>query len=119
MRQFLVRFIRPESFAHTQSSAGFTIATSEFKFFGIHTSLPRKTIALMRRREQLVYRRHSIVFVAAERLAGEVTADIKAHRLLSNRALKEIPVIEPTMPPIKRTQREEPVEIEHRVPFDI
>ena len=39
MRQFLVRFIRPESFVHTQSSAGFTIATSEFKFFGTHNSL--------------------------------------------------------------------------------
>ena len=32
MRRFLVRFIRPESFVHTRSSAGFTITTSEFKF---------------------------------------------------------------------------------------
>src|SRR5665811_407720 len=32
MRRFLVRFIRPESFVHTRSSAGFTITTSGFKF---------------------------------------------------------------------------------------
>src|SRR5664279_2655818 len=36
MRRFLVRFIRPESFVHTRSSAGFTITTSEFKF-SVHT----------------------------------------------------------------------------------
>src|SRR5664279_852274 len=39
MRRFLVRFIRPESFVHTRSSAGFTITTSEFKFFGTHTDV--------------------------------------------------------------------------------
>src|ERR1700674_1390582 len=32
MRRFPVRFIRPESFVHTRSSAGFTITTSGFKF---------------------------------------------------------------------------------------
>src|SRR5258706_13349751 len=36
MRRFLVRFIRPESFVHTRSSAGFTITTSGFKF-SVHT----------------------------------------------------------------------------------
>jgi len=30
MRRFLVRFIRPESFVHTRSSASFTITTSGF-----------------------------------------------------------------------------------------
>src|ERR1019366_1804099 len=37
MRRFLVRFIRPESFVHTRSSAGFTITTSGFKF-SVHTT---------------------------------------------------------------------------------
>src|ERR1700730_7815667 len=36
MRRFPVRFIRPESFVHTRSSAGFTITTSGFKF-SVHT----------------------------------------------------------------------------------
>ena len=36
MRRFLVRFIRPDSFVHTRSSAGFTITTSEFEF-SVHT----------------------------------------------------------------------------------
>src|SRR5664280_714814 len=40
MRRFLVRFIRPESFVHTRSSAGFTITTSEFKF-SVHTTSTR------------------------------------------------------------------------------
>jgi Integrase core domain len=35
-RRFLVRFIRPESFVHNPSSAGFTITTSEFEF-SVHT----------------------------------------------------------------------------------
>src|SRR5450759_2270519 len=39
MRRFLVRFIRPESFVHTRSSAGFTITTSGFKF-SVHTGGP-------------------------------------------------------------------------------
>src|SRR5450759_2586523 len=38
MRRFLDRFIRPESFVHTRSSAGFTITTSEFKF-SVHTAV--------------------------------------------------------------------------------
>jgi hypothetical protein len=38
MRRFLVRFIRPESFVRTRSSAGFTITTSGFEF-SVHTSL--------------------------------------------------------------------------------
>jgi transposase InsO family protein len=38
MRLFLVRFIRPESFVHTRSAAGFTITTSEFEF-SVHTGL--------------------------------------------------------------------------------
>jgi hypothetical protein len=36
MRRFFVRFNRSESFAHTQSSAGFTIITSGFEF-SVHT----------------------------------------------------------------------------------
>jgi hypothetical protein len=32
MRRFLVPFIRPDSFVHTRSSAGFTITTTEFEF---------------------------------------------------------------------------------------
>jgi hypothetical protein len=37
MCRFLVRFIRPDSFVHTRSSAGFTITTSEFEF-SVHTA---------------------------------------------------------------------------------
>src|ERR1035437_3624015 len=37
MCRFLVRFIRPDSFVHTRSSAGFTITTFEFKF-SVHTT---------------------------------------------------------------------------------
>src|SRR5258707_15639266 len=36
MRRYPVRFIRPESFVQTRSSAGFTITTSGFKF-SVHT----------------------------------------------------------------------------------
>src|SRR5271155_4923359 len=36
MRRFFVRFIRPESFVRTRSSAGFTIITSGFEF-SVHT----------------------------------------------------------------------------------
>src|SRR5450755_3176017 len=50
MRRFLVRFIRPESFVHTRSSAGFTITTSGFKF-SVHT--PRISI---RQYARLVHR---------------------------------------------------------------
>src|SRR6266478_3725949 len=38
MRRLPVRFIRPESFVHTRSSAGFTITTSGFKF-SVHSIL--------------------------------------------------------------------------------
>jgi hypothetical protein len=38
MRRFLARFIRPDSFVHTRSSAGFTITTPEFEF-SVHTSV--------------------------------------------------------------------------------
>src|ERR1700680_3481963 len=38
MRRFPARFIRPESFVHTRSSAGFTITTSGFKF-SVHTAI--------------------------------------------------------------------------------
>src|SRR5258706_3754194 len=44
MRRFLVRFIRPESFVHTRSSAGFTITTSGFEFSvhtGVHGYIPK------------------------------------------------------------------------------
>ena len=37
MRRFFVRFNRPESFAHTRSSAGFTVITSGFEF-SVHTA---------------------------------------------------------------------------------
>jgi hypothetical protein len=37
MRRFFVRFIRPDSFVHTRSSAGFIITTSEFEF-SVHTA---------------------------------------------------------------------------------
>src|SRR5882757_7560081 len=39
MRRFLVRFIRPESFVHNPSSAGFTITTSGLEF-SVHTGIP-------------------------------------------------------------------------------
>src|SRR5258705_7784299 len=39
MRRFFVRFNRPESFAHTRSSAGFTVITSGFEF-SVHTASP-------------------------------------------------------------------------------
>src|SRR5260370_41816325 len=38
MRRFLVRFITPESFVQTESSAGFTITTSGFEF-SVHTGV--------------------------------------------------------------------------------
>jgi len=49
MRRFLVRFIRPESFVHNPSSAGFTIATSEFEF-SVHTAVEIENGEILRAR---------------------------------------------------------------------
>src|ERR1700738_769046 len=43
IRRFPVRFIRPESFFHTRSSAGFTITTSGFEF-SVHTGTSTKAV---------------------------------------------------------------------------
>jgi len=58
MRRVFVRFNRSEPFAHTRSSAGFTIITSGFEFL-VHTtdSLPSKPTILSSRTSCLSWRR--------------------------------------------------------------
>ncbi|HEX7564876.1 MAG TPA: hypothetical protein VF396_16765, partial [Bradyrhizobium sp.] len=89
MRRFLVRFIRPESFVHTRSSAGFTITTSEFKF-SVHTA----SLCLFLRGPSRIQPPEAIA--GALRFIGRHTLEIYAIQLAGSELLvKLVPDITP------------------------